>query len=577
MFLSLRFHYQKYGIKILLYILGAFGLFTSVMISRSLPASLIPFLIVLLLSSGLIYLAVFLSVKSQGTKKVNKKGTSGFFGEIVQNTDKSHFVFYYKLEDGRIGETSQKIKGEVFEKLKDKKIVPIKIYQHQAIVDQDLIKETNAEDLSNDELHISDELVKIEDEFHIGNLAHGLIWYIFAFLSSFVLIVVILYGTSFFNSAVLLAPVIILLALNPFTVIFFVIGAIVSRNNYYVPKITYEANKIDKDDAFSTVKGWVVPLVNTVNKYEKFNKGSKVAIVYQDENGKYHKTIQSISAAKRADLNDNNTDKITVYRWHRENDKYVGVLGREELPLLRKIINRIKEWNIPFYAMLAVNLYFFVSELITVIGANFTSGLSNFAAIVYFMTIIYVVGMFLLEKLIQDKKKSVYIAYGVTVLFLSLNLAILPGSYAFGSFNENVNFLVVIQGFFNTVFASILTTFIYLAYLFIKFINAIMKAHQAKELGEHYDRCLSFGDTISGLYAALVFAAHALITMFYFNSEGATTITFQESKPIQIIFIIMLIGMSFFDLLFLIQCAVQMRRVRKEKKKEPEAALDNKE
>ena len=574
-FVSLHFHYQKYGIKVLFYILGTFFLFPAIMF---IIYGNISFVIFLIIASIFLCLAIFLSTKSQSTKKVNKNGTGGHLGEIIQNTDRTHFVFYYKLEDGRIGETSQKIKSDIFEKLKDKKVVPIKIYQHQAVVDEDLIKQTNPDDLPKEELHISEEIAKIEDKFHIGNLAHGLIWYFFAFISVFVPVVLVVYGTSSLLNGMLLAPMIIFLVLNPFTVVFFVIGAVVSRNNYYAPKIAFETNKKDKDEAFEKVKGTVVPLVNTVTKYEKFNKGSKIAIVYQDEEGKYHKTIQSISGIKRADLNDNNSDEITVYRWHRENGKYVGVLGTEKLPLIKKIINRIKEWNIPFYAMLAVNLYFFVMELISVIGSNFTSGLSNFGAIVYFMTIIYVVGMFLLEKLNKSENggKNIYYAYAVTVIFLTLNLAVLPGLYAFGSFNENVNFLVVIQGFFNTVFASILTTFIYLAYLFIKFIRSIMQAHQAKELGEHYDRCLSFGDTISGLYAAMVFGAHALVTMFYLGNEGATIITFQESRPVQIIFIVMLIAMSFFDLLFLIQCAVQMRRVRKAKKKEP-MALENKE
>ena len=579
MFLSLNFRYQKYGIKVLFYILGSIALFVAVMIGTH--YSVVALLIFLLISFGFFFLAIFLSVKSKGTKRVAKNGKEKSIGEVISKSDRRIFAFFYKLEDGRIGKTTQKISKKAFEKINKTTFnsVPIIIHKHQAVLDQKLVEDDNYQ-LPEKTLSISSELNEIKDEFHIGSLLHGIIWYIFAFLSSFVLIAYAVYGSMYAFSAIILAPVIILIILNPITVIFFIIGAIVSRNYYYVKKITYEATKKNKDEEYQILDGVLIPLVNTEKKYEKFNKGSKIAIAYKGDDDQYHMTIQSVNGAKRAKLNDENTDKVKVYAWRKEDGKYCGVLGNKETSKLRKLINNVKQYNIAFFIMLAVNIYFFVTELISVIGSKFTSGLSNFGAIVYFMTITYVVGMFLLEKLCKDKKKSIYYAYAVTVIFLSLNVAILPGLYAFGGFNENVNFLVVIQGFFNTVFVSVLTTFIYLAYLFVKFINSIMKVHQAKELGEHYDRCLSYGDTISGLFTVLVFAAHSLITMFYLSYESGsstTVITFQESKPVQVIFIIMLIAMTFFDVLFLIQCAIQMRRVSKNKKKEPKMALENKE
>ena len=577
MFVSLNYRYQKYGIKVLFYILGASFLFASVMTIPSLPSSLVPLIIMLVLSFGSFFLAIFLSKLSKGTKKLYKKGQSGFFGEVVSKSDRRIFAFYYKLEDGRIGKTTQKISKKSFEKIVASQFnkVPIVICNQQAVLDQDMI-EKDEYILPLENLNISGELIEVKSEFHIGSLAHGLIWYILAFLSAFFVVALLIYGRSQAVSVFAFAPVIILLLLNPFTVVFFIIGAVVSRNYYYVSKITYEATKNDPDPCFRKVDGTVLPLVNTEKKNEKFTKGSEAAFIYQDKDGNYHKTIQSLSAVRKAEVNDGVDDKVTLYVWDREDNKHIAILGKPDTSWLRRRINNIKQYNLAFYAALAVNVYLLVMELINVIGAKFLSGLSNFGAIVYFLTIIYTLAMFLIEKLVDDKKKGLFYAYSITLFFLVTNLVVLPGIYAFGGFNDEVAFLVKIQSIFNTMVMNMITIFIYLAYLFVKFIYAIMKAHQAKALGEHYDRCLSFGDIISGFFTVLVFVAHLLVIVVYGGSEGAAVVTFQESTPIQVVFILMLAGMTILDLIMLIQCAVQMKHFLKNKKKEPKA-LENKE
>ena len=61
------------------------------------PTPLWAKMIVFFFSLGLLFLAIFLSVKSKGTGKILKNGKGGFFGEVISKSDRRIFAFYYKL------------------------------------------------------------------------------------------------------------------------------------------------------------------------------------------------------------------------------------------------------------------------------------------------------------------------------------------------------------------------------------------------------------------------------------------------------------------------------------------------
>ena len=219
MFLSLDFRYQKYGIKILFYIIAGMFLFVAAMIVMNNPISALIFFII---SSAFLSLAIFLSRLSKKTKKVYKNGKGGYFGELISKSDRSAISFYYKLEDGRIGKTTQKISKKAFNKLTESQFtkIPIIIFNHQAVFDVDMVEDEEYE-FPKEKLDISSELSEIKSTFHIGNLSHGLIWYLFAFLSAFVVIVLIIFGSSQLMYVFTLAPLIILGIMNPLPVVFF--------------------------------------------------------------------------------------------------------------------------------------------------------------------------------------------------------------------------------------------------------------------------------------------------------------------------------------------------------------------
>ena len=178
------------------------------------------------------------------------------------------------------------------------------------------------------------------------------------------------------------------------------------------------------------------------------------------------------------------------------------------------------------------------------------------------MTMIYMVVMYVLERAGANK----FYPYAITVLFLALTLAVLPGLYAFSGLSEEISFVATVQSIFNTAAFSVITVFIYILYLFVRFVYAIVKTHQAKELEEHYDRCQNFGDIISYFFTFLMFGTHMIVLITFGTSEGIMDVTFAESRVLQIFFMIILGALSVLDIICLIKCAVGMRKAWKEKK-----------
>ena len=177
--------------------------------------------------------------------------------------------------------------------------------------------------------------------------------------------------------------------------------------------------------------------------------------------------------------------------------------------------------------------------------------------------------MFLIEQLVKDKKKGKFIAYSITMLFLSLNLVVLPGVYIASSATEDMSFVVMAQNIFNTAFMNSIVVLFYIFYLCIRFIYAIMKSNQAKKLGEDYDRCTTFGDIMSSFYTLLVFVFHLITIMIMSRLESVTegAISFQESTFLQGFFLVLLAGLSIADIVLFIKCAIKMRATFKKDKK----------
>ena len=580
MFISLSFKYDRYGVKVLFYILSIMFLGANVGFILNLPYAWISLIISTVLFILFTFLAILLTVRSRKLKRVMKKGKPGFIGEIIPCDKNDEIRFYYQLDDGRIGLTKQCINKKVLQKIKNNncQIVPTILYQNKAVVDSNFIKKSeDLQDFQQNNIHIGEKINKIEDTFYYGNLFHGLVLFFLGILSATV-VYILFFGNiqNYFSYSTPFLPMYIFFFLmNPLPVIFISIGGSIMKNYYFLPKIREEDRLAKKNYPKGLEKeGILLPLKNTLYKNESFSAHSKVAFVYQDDEGKWHKITQRVSAAMRDEIDSKQTDKIQILVWKKENDdgsfKEHAVIDQwDDDTKFRKFLGKIKDWKLAFYFSVALNTFFFARELVDVIQSKFTSSLSIFNAIIYLMGIIYMVGMFLIEQLVKDKKKGKFIAYSITMLFLALNLVILPGVYIASSATEDMSFVVMAQSIFNTAFMNSIIVFFYMFYLSIKFIYAIMKSNQAKKLGEDYDRCTTFGDIMSSFYTLLVFVFHLITIMIMSRLESVTegAISFQESKFLQGFFLVLLAGLSIADIILFIKCAIKMRATFKKDKK----------
>ena len=571
--ISLRYKYGYYGLRIPLFFIAALcNLFVVLWIVNWNTAfsevNILNISIWFGLFIAFLTTAIVLCAKYAKPKRLAKKGQHGFFGEIVvtKKDDGSEKVklyprsleFYYQLPDGRIGLTAQRIENETYKKLDQRtcNTVPIVIKGTQAVLDEEAILN---QPLPTEELHFNEEVAVPVDKNFYGRLLVGVIWFAITLIALFIPAIFIAFSAQWYSSGgPTLAYATVLYVANPFIPLFLIIGSLKITNYYYVRKIKEKG--ITQDKKGTKMMGTLIPLVNTKEENERFCFGNNVAFVFKGRDGKYHQTKQLIAKKYRKKIDESHNNQVQIYVWRNRAVIDENAILDEEEGYIKKIMKVVNKYRLIFFAALAVNIYFLVSELIDVISAGFKSGLSNFGAIVYIMSIVY---MCIMEFLDWRDKKPFY-GYAVTVVYLALNIAILPGLYIFSGLNDNVAFITIVNSVYGTALTSLLTTIIYIFYLFLRFLIKIIKSRQAMALGEHYNRCQNFGEIISCFYTFLVFVSHILIITIYMtvNGESATisSISFQDSVIVQVFFAVILAAMSILDIILLIKCAKIMRK-----------------
>lgn len=565
MIISLNYVFKRHGGRIPLYIFGSifFGVFLIFLFSRMGFGKIAPCLIFGTFSIIFLVGAIKGSKKVLKRKKVEKNIEKRAFGELdkpVWNRDK-FLTFYYELEDGRIGKTRQQITRDRAIALANGKYktVPIIISGPCAIMDESQLEKGFS--YTDEEMHIKEKFPKeIVRREKYGKMSDGVVFLAIGFLSIFASIVFGLYGSfSIMRAGTIVSSLLMLFIANPITPVFLAIGFYRISNHYFIKKIKEENFSRTSKPEYKPIMTDLVPLKNTDEKYGSFTKRNLVCFQYE-YNGKTYQTMQSISGKARKIINERGQGQVEILTWKERAIVDEETVLNHKKTKIQKLINWVKEHDILFYVAIAINLYFFVTELIDAIGSNFTSGLPIFGMILYGMTLLYMAGMFLLEKFVHKP----YYAYLTTIVFLGLNMIVLPIIYILTSVSEGMAIVTKVQSFFNTMFASILTIFVYTSYLFVKFIYAIIKSHQAKMLDEHYERCETFGDIVSTFYTFVVFIFHVIIASVFAVAAESAFITINNNVVIFATFLVLIIGMSILSLVLFILCLIGMIKNSKE-------------
>ena len=212
----------------------------------------------------------------------------------------------------------------------------------------------------------------------------------------------------------------------------------------------------------------------------------------------------------------------------------------------------LKKYHIFFWFAVLANIYFFATELVHSISVGFTDGVSIFSLAMYFLTLIYIS----LMELLEFKGKEGNWAYIMTITFLSCNIIATIATLAIGFMNVGITF----------VHTSVVNFFglgtIYFFYIIYKISNAIINSKKAKRLDLDYERCANFGDIISNTYTLLNYIAWYFVAFIILNLE--TRLLSLEAG----LFITVMVVNIIVSTIFIIKCGIGAGKMSKMKKED---------
>lgn len=518
--------------------------------------------------AGLI-LIIIGAIRMRGSgkaSKIRKKGQPGYgivaFKELehkerVVLLTKKRVVFYYKLENGLLGRTNERINKKTFEKLQNfGDIIPIMKLDNRAVLDYSRLDKPEEVKPSNEEVDF-----KAQDpayKYKYGEVTKRSI----IFLSISVALVicievlnqVIVYtlknaqsnsSASFIGLNLIVVDYVLNALLFVLLVIFFIAG--ISKMSFYGL-----ASKIRKDGDDENKKGTLVPIVNKKNGDVTLVQPNKAIFLYTAKNGLLIQTEQVINKKMFNVIMEKGEQDIPYI----ELNNYAVIDNKETLgkepTKLDKIFAFIKKYHIFFWFAVLANIYFFTTELVHSINNGFTDGISIFSLAMYFLTLIYIS----LMELLEFKGKAGNFAYIMTILFLSCNIVATIATLAIGFMNIGITF----------VHTSVVNFFglgtIYFFYIIYKISNSIINSKKAKRLDLDYERCASFGDIISNTYTLFNYIAWYFVALVLMNLE--TRLFALESS----IFITIMAVNIIVSTIFIVKCGIGAGKMTKMKKED---------
>lgn len=226
---------------------------------------------------------------------------------------------------------------------------------------------------------------------------------------------------------------------------------------------------------------------------------------------------------------------------------------------MKSLIQFIKKYHVMFFIALAVNIFFFIKELIGLIhSGEQISGVSLFTTVLYFITILYMCAMELFEFL----NKSARWAYRFTIFFLSFNIIFYPATVVLSSYSQNLTAHYV-NG------EATIGLIIYLVYLLFKAIKPAFKSIRARIKKDDYARCGNFGDIISNIFVLMVFVFKLMLSrlMTYFDSVPMIDISLNGGSNVLMYFLFYVVVLVL-SIIFILKCLRGVRVVKRREKEE---------
>ena len=498
-------------------------------------------------------------------KKIRKNGEEGYgqiaykiyeHDEKVTLLSQKRVVFYYQLENGLLGRTSESIDKKTYQRIVNHgNIVPIKRLGNRAVLD--FVRLEKEPETQEKELDFSSQDPAYRYRYGeitkktivLLSIAVGLILLDKArsVYTAYVLKSTASYGGAITN--VLATTIVLNNALYLTAIILYIIG--VSRLPFYGI-----AKKIRKDGQGDKI-GHIIPIVNKKNGNTTLALPHKAIFQYEAENGLLIQSTQVISKKMFNKIMDENIKDIPIKELNNyaviDNEKLLG----KEPTKLDKIFGFINKYHIFFWFAVISNIYFLVTEILNYISSSCTDGISLFTIIVYSLTLIYISLMELFDFL---NRKS-YWAYLLTILFFSVNIVATIVTVTVSFIDSGLNFthsaIINWFGFGN----------LYLIYMVYKCTKSVINSKKAKRLDLDYERCQDFGDIISNIYTLFNYFVWTIMSLM-----GTLTITTLDNGKTfgldTMLFLLIILVNFILSIIFIIKCGVGVSKETKMKKED---------
>ena len=517
--------------------------------------------------AGLI-LIIIGAIRMRGSgraNKIRKKGQEAFgtisykimeHDEKVSLLTKKRVVFYYKLENGRLGRTNESINKRTYKILsKLEKNIPIKVLDNQAALDLSKYKKSKKEEIENIQPNTDDLGFSSQDpayRYKYGEMTKKSVVLLILAAVFFALYEVFSHMAISISTGdatyaayfgAIIAVVVMTVYLSFFLcLLFFFLG--MKKMAYYGI-----ASKIRKDDKHIEKEGRLIPFVNK-NGGTLRVLPNKAIFQYTAENGLLIQTEQVINKKMFGKIMEQTDEKIPCL----ELNNYAVINNKEvcgkQPSKFEKLFEFLNKYKIFFIIAVLSNIYFLVTELIHLISVGFTDGVSLFSLAMYFITIIYIS----LMEFLEPKDKTGNWAYVITVTFLSCNVVATLATLVIGFMNVGISF----------VHTSIINFFgfsgIYFFYILYKTAKSIVNSKKADRLDLDYERCSNFGDIISNSYTLFNYIAWVFIVLFLYN---------MAARPVMLetgIFVTIMLANLIVSIIFIVICAKGTTKETKMKK-----------
>ncbi|MCR5185014.1 MAG: hypothetical protein K6C32_02920 [Bacilli bacterium] len=186
------------------------------------------------------------------------------------------------------------------------------------------------------------------------------------------------------------------------------------------------------------------------------------------------------------------------------------------------MIEKIKKYHIPYIVVLVINIYFFITSLISYIQSDSYFGL--FAVVFYALAIIYLSIM----ELFTSLRTNVRLAYFITIIYLIAITFLLPIMAIVSATTGKMS------GTYKLATSAQVFTSIYIVYLTIRIIIPLITALVNRIKKNDYGRCKSFGNIITNLYASNIFVVTIAVSMME-QVVAINVLIFGMSIPIMMI------------------------------------------